>query len=84
MLVGITLSTNLAGRMIERTGRFKLFPLTGLAMISVAMVALAVVAQHPSRVSTGLVLALFGLGFGMVGHSPATRRGSRRRCLDRR
>ncbi len=67
MLVGITLSTNLAGRMIERTGRYKLFPLIGLAMISVAMVVLAVVAQHPSKVSTGLALALFGLGFGMVG-----------------
>jgi EmrB/QacA subfamily drug resistance transporter len=67
MLVGITLSTSLAGRVIERTGRYKLFPLTGLAMISAAMVALAVVAQHPSRVSTGLALALFGLGFGMVG-----------------
>jgi MFS family permease len=67
MLVGITLSTNLAGRMIERTGRYKRFPLTGLAMITAAMVALAVVAQHPSKVSTGLALALFGLGFGMVG-----------------
>jgi MFS family permease len=67
MLVGITLSTNLAGRTIQRTGRYKLFPLTGLAMISAAMVALAVVAQHPSKVSTGLGLALFGLGFGMVG-----------------
>jgi len=69
MLVGITLSTNLAGRMIERTGRYKLFPLIGLAMISAAMVALAVVAQHPSKISTGLALALFGFGFGMVGKS---------------
>jgi MFS family permease len=31
------------------------------------MIALAVVAEHPSQVSTGLALALFGLGFGMVG-----------------
>ena len=67
MLVGITLSTNLAGRMIERTDRYKLLPLTGLVMISAALVALAVVARHPSKVSTGLALALFGLGFGMVG-----------------
>ena len=67
MLVGITLSTNLSGRMIERTGRYKLFPLAGLAMISAAMVGLAMVVEHPSRISTGLALALFGLGFGMVG-----------------
>jgi MFS family permease len=44
MLAGITLSTNLAGRMIERTGR-----------------------EHPSRTTTGIALAVFGLGFGMVG-----------------
>ena len=67
MLVGITLSTNLAGRMIERTGRYKVFPLAGLVMISVALVGLAVVAERPSQVGTGLALALFGLGFGMVG-----------------
>ena len=47
MLVGITLSTNFAGRRIERTGRYKLFPLTGLVMISVSMVALAVAAAAP-------------------------------------
>jgi EmrB/QacA subfamily drug resistance transporter len=67
MLIGITLSTNLSGRMIERTGRYKLFPLTGLAMIAAAMVGLALGVEHPSLISTGLALALFGLGFGMVG-----------------
>jgi EmrB/QacA subfamily drug resistance transporter len=67
MLIGITLSTNLSGRLIERTGRYKLFPLAGLTMIAAAMVGLALVVEHPSRISTGLALALFGLGFGMVG-----------------
>ena len=67
MLVGITLSTNLSGRIIERTGRYKLFPLAGLTMIAGAMVVLALVSQDPSRTSTGGALALFGLGFGMVG-----------------
>jgi predicted MFS family arabinose efflux permease len=67
MLIGITLSTNLSGRMIERTGRYKLFPVAGLTLIAAAMVGLAVVAEHPSRISTGIALALFGLGFGMVG-----------------
>jgi MFS family permease len=30
-------------------------------------VLLAAVVEHPSRTSTGIALALFGLGFGMVG-----------------
>jgi EmrB/QacA subfamily drug resistance transporter len=67
MLAGITLSTNLAGRLIERTGRYKVFPLAGLTMISAALFALAALVEHPSRTTTGIALALFGLGFGMVG-----------------
>jgi EmrB/QacA subfamily drug resistance transporter len=67
MMVGITASTNLAGRLIQRTGRYKAFPLIGLGMISGAMIMLAAVVEHPSRVTVGIALTVFGLGFGMVG-----------------
>ena len=67
MMVGITLSTNVAGRLIERTGRYKVFPLAGLVLIGLALVSLAVLVEHPSRITTGIALAVFGLGFGMVG-----------------
>jgi EmrB/QacA subfamily drug resistance transporter len=66
-MVGITLSTNLAGRMIQRTGRYKAFPVIGLALICAALITLAVVVEHPSRFTTALSLVVFGLGFGMVG-----------------
>ena len=67
MMLGIVLSTNLAGREIARTGRYKRYPIIGLALMTVALALLAGVVRHPSQVVTGLVLALFGLGFGMVG-----------------
>jgi EmrB/QacA subfamily drug resistance transporter len=67
MLVGITLSTNLAGWLIQRTGRYKVFPLVGLALMTAALISLAALVEHPSRVTTGIALAGFGLGFGMVG-----------------
>jgi MFS family permease len=67
MMVGITLSTNVAGRLIQRTGRYKVFPVAGLVMISAALLLMAAVVEHPSRLTTGIVLTLFGLGFGMVG-----------------
>jgi EmrB/QacA subfamily drug resistance transporter len=67
MMVGITLSTNLAGRLIQRTGRYKMFPVIGLALICAALVGLAVLVEHPSRFTTAIALMLFGLGFGMVG-----------------
>jgi MFS family permease len=67
MMVGTTLSTNVAGRLIQRTGRYKIFPVAGLAMIAAALFTLAALVERPSRLSTGLALLLFGLGFGMVG-----------------
>jgi MFS family permease len=65
-MLGITVSTTLSGRSIARTGRYKRFPLTGLALMASALVLLAAFAGHPSRLATGLGLAVFGLGFGMV------------------
>ena len=65
-MLGITISTTLSGRSIVRTGRYKRFPVAGLAMMTAALVLLAVFAGHPSQVATGIGLAVFGLGFGMV------------------
>jgi EmrB/QacA subfamily drug resistance transporter len=67
MMLGITLSTNYAGRGIARTGRYKRYPLAGTAMMTAALGLLAVVAAHPSRWTVGVAVALFGMGFGMVG-----------------
>jgi EmrB/QacA subfamily drug resistance transporter len=65
-MLGIAVSTTLSGRTIARTGRYKRFPLAGLALMTAALVLLAVFAGHPSQVATGVGLAVFGLGFGMV------------------
>jgi EmrB/QacA subfamily drug resistance transporter len=65
-MVGITVSTTLSGREIARTGRYKRFPIAGLALMTAALVLLAAFASDPSQVATGVGLAVFGLGFGMV------------------
>jgi predicted MFS family arabinose efflux permease len=65
-MLGITVSTTISGRLIERTGRYKIFPIAGLALMTLALLLLAAVASERSRTSTGIALALFGLGFGMV------------------
>ena len=51
---------------IARTGRYKRFPIAGLALMTAALVLLAALAGDPSQVATGIALAVFGLGFGMV------------------
>jgi MFS family permease len=65
-MLGITVSTTLSGRAIARTGRYKRFPIAGLALMTAALVLLAAFASDPSQVATGVALAIFGLGFGMV------------------
>jgi EmrB/QacA subfamily drug resistance transporter len=65
-MLGITVSTTLAGRSIAHTGRYKRFPVAGLALMTAALVLLAALASDPSRLATGVGLVLFGLGFGMV------------------
>ena len=54
------------GARIVRTGRYKRFPIAGLALMTVALVLLAAFAGDPSQVATGIALGVFGLGFGMV------------------
>jgi predicted MFS family arabinose efflux permease len=67
MMVGITASTTVAGRVLAATGRYRRIPTLGLALMTGALAALAVVSASPSRLSTCLALAVFGLGFGVVG-----------------
>ncbi len=66
-MLGITVATTIAGRSVARTGRYKRFPVVGLALMAAGLALLAVVAGDPSRLTTGIGLAVFGLGFGMVG-----------------
>jgi EmrB/QacA subfamily drug resistance transporter len=65
-MLGITVSSTVSGRLIARTGRYKVFPVIGLALMTAALALLAAVAGDPSQMNTGIGLAVFGLGFGMV------------------
>jgi EmrB/QacA subfamily drug resistance transporter len=66
-MLGIAVSTNLTGLAIARTGRYKRYPIIGLAAMAAALGLLAALAGHRSQSTTAIVLVLFGLGFGMVG-----------------
>jgi EmrB/QacA subfamily drug resistance transporter len=65
-MLGITVSTTVSGRSIARTGRYKRFPLAGLALMTAALAGLAALSAEPSRLATSLGLVVFGLGFGTV------------------
>jgi EmrB/QacA subfamily drug resistance transporter len=67
MMAGTTLSTILSGSYIARTGRYKRFPIAGLALMTTGLALLAALAPQGSAALTLVALTVFGLGFGMVG-----------------
>lgn len=67
MMLGTTLSAASSGRVISWTGRYKWFPIVGLALMAVTLFLFSQMGTDTAPLSTALVMALFGLGFGMVG-----------------
>ena len=57
MMIGITVSTNLAGLAMSKTGRYKRYPVLGLGFMTVALVLLAA-SPHPSRTTTAIGLVV--------------------------
>jgi EmrB/QacA subfamily drug resistance transporter len=66
LMVGIVLSSITAGRVITRTGRYRLFPIAGTAVMTVAMALLATMDAHTTRSTVSLYMLLLGAGLGMV------------------
>ena len=66
MLLTAAASTAISGRLISRTGRYKIFPVAGLGLMAVGLLLLAQLDAASSRATASAYLAVFGLGFGMV------------------
>jgi EmrB/QacA subfamily drug resistance transporter len=62
---GAVLASGATGVMMSRWGRYKIFPVVGLGVASVALLLLALVAGHsPEKGELVAFLTLFGLGIG--------------------
>jgi len=66
LLLAAAASTAVSGRLISRTGRYKRFPVAGLALMAAGLLLLATMDRGTTRTTTSLFLVVFGLGFGMV------------------
>ncbi|MGI8412430.1 MAG: MDR family MFS transporter [Solirubrobacteraceae bacterium] len=55
-----------SGRLITRTGRYKVFPIVGTALIAVAMYLLSTLSADTSRLLTDVYMVVLGAGLGMV------------------
>jgi EmrB/QacA subfamily drug resistance transporter len=66
MMLGVIVSTFISGRLIHKTGRYKIYPVLGLAVVPVAMFLFSTMDTTTSMVTTSIYMVIFGLGFGVV------------------
>jgi predicted MFS family arabinose efflux permease len=66
LMCGILASSVASGRVIARTGRYKAWPLTGLAVAALGMVLLSRMDTDTSRLGSSTAMLVLGLGLGMV------------------
>src|SRR5438105_7385127 len=66
VMLGILVTSIGSGRIISRTGRYKLFPVLGFALMTVGLIALSTMNARTTQLTASLYMLVFGLGFGMV------------------
>jgi MFS family permease len=66
MMGGLLVASITAGQIITRTGRYRRFPIAGMALASLAMYLLSTLGTDSSRWESGAYMVLLGAGIGMV------------------
>jgi EmrB/QacA subfamily drug resistance transporter len=66
IMLGLLTTSIIAGQIITRTGRYRRFPIAGMAVTSVAMYLLSTLDTGSSRWESGFYMALLGAGIGLV------------------
>lgn len=64
MMAGVLLGSICTGRIVTRTGRYRLWPIIGTAMTLAGIGVLALLTQHASRTFVSTGMAVLGLGIG--------------------
>ncbi|WP_435270876.1 DHA2 family efflux MFS transporter permease subunit [Streptomyces sp. 1222.5] len=66
MVIGLLLSSTVSGQIVSRTGRWKVFPLTGTAVTAIGLLLLHRLDEHSSTTEMSVYFFVFGLGLGLV------------------
>lgn len=66
LVLGIFITSTGSGLLITRTGRYKIFPVTGLAIIALAMLWLSALEVDTSMWNVSLRIFVLGIGLGLV------------------
>jgi EmrB/QacA subfamily drug resistance transporter len=66
MMGGLLIMSVISGQVISRTGRYRVFPILGSAVMTVGLLGLSRLDVGTSGLTTTLTLLVFGLGLGMT------------------
>jgi MFS family permease len=66
MVGGMLITFIVSGQLVSRTGRYKIFPIMGLAVTTVGLIFLAQLGPHTSYSYAAIDMFVVGLGLGLV------------------
>jgi EmrB/QacA subfamily drug resistance transporter len=66
LILGIVFMAIVSGRVISRTGRYKVFPVVGMLVMAAGMYLLSTMGPTTTEVSASAYMVVLGLGLGMV------------------
>ena len=66
MIGGMLLTFILSGRLVTSTGRYKVFPIVGTAVLTVGLLLLTLLGSHTPYVEVAAFMFVTGLGIGLV------------------
>jgi MFS family permease len=66
LMLGLMVSSVVSGRLITRTGRYKVFPVLGTALAFVGLALLSTIDAHTARNAVSGYMFVLGTGIGMV------------------
>jgi EmrB/QacA subfamily drug resistance transporter len=66
LLIGLVGASMVAGQFVSRTGRWKVFPVVGMATATVGMFLISTLDEHSSQLEAGASMVVLGVGLGLV------------------
>lgn len=66
MMVGVVVTSTVTGRLITRTGRYRIFPIVGTAVMTIALVMLSTMDETTSALASSTYMLVLGVGLGLV------------------
>jgi len=66
LMAGILIMSITSGRLVTRTGRYRIFPLLGTIVMTTGLITMTLVGQSTPYAEMAVFMAIFGAGMGMV------------------